>query len=275
MNNLRLGKSRWMMDLDNFNSPINSSSVEKFAIKIIENILPSPFKSHFCLAGGCFKSLIHNKEPNDIDLWPVSERDRLTLIDELVSNGGKIASEGEFNSVITLPNSNNENHDNQSNEGIDSRCLLSPEDSMTKNHESCDDLNFKNRVKAKRMLWKVEVTRKCPSSLEKCLAEFDLVLSCIGVEFWKGNLIQTSIHPEVKQDIINREVNIVKGLKLHKYNLLSLNRLHRYAAELDYSVPKRTIEFLWVSTYFNKSETEKRDMLQSASLCLEDVPMII
>ena len=263
------------MDLDNFNSPINSSSVDKFAIKIIRNILPSPFKSHFCLAGGCFKSLIHNKEPNDIDLWPASEHDRLTLIDELVSNGGKIASEGEFNSVITLPNSNNENHDNQSNEGIDSKCLLSPEDSMTKNHESCDDLNFKNRVKAKRMGWIVEVTRKCPSSLEKCLAEFDLVLSCIGVEFWEGNLIQTSIHPEVKQDIINREVNMVKGLKLHKYNLLSLNRLYRYAEELDFSVQKSTIDLLWTSTYFNKSEIEKCEMLKSASLSQDDVPIII
>ena len=85
-------------------SPINSSSIEKFALKIIENILPSPFKSHFCLAGGCFKSLIHNKEPNDIDLWPASEHDRLTLIDELVSNGGRIESEGEFNTVVNLPN---------------------------------------------------------------------------------------------------------------------------------------------------------------------------
>ena len=96
------------MECKNDNCQLNNQAVENFAIRLIESILPSSFQSHFCLAGGCFKSLIHNKMPNDIDLWPTSKEDRLILIKELISNGGVIEHEGEFNTVIKLTSSNNE-----------------------------------------------------------------------------------------------------------------------------------------------------------------------
>ena len=270
------------MDFKNDNGKLNNRAVENFAIRLIESILPGSFQSHFCLAGGCFKSLIHNKKPNDIDLWPTSEEDRLILIEELISNGGVIEHEGEFNTVIKFPTSNNEditgrNLENTVNESqVQSQTLLNTSGAS----ENCRNLK---RLEGIVICSKIEVTTKCPPSLEECLAEFDLVLSYIGVEFCKGKIIQTYIHPNVQKDIyiskpsdiliINKEVNMVKEIKLHRYNLLSLHRLHRYASELSFYVPKNTIDFLWTYAYFNRSEKEKRDLLQYGNLTLADVPL--
>lgn len=196
--------------------------------------------SHFCLAGGCFKSLIHNKDPNDIDLWPVSESERINLIDELVSQGAEIVSEGEFNTVIQRPSFNVLTESTKI--GTMDRCL------------------------------KIEVTKKCPSSLEICLANFDLVLSCVGVEFHAGRIVKSHIHSDVANDVANREVNLVKTLKLHKYNLLSLKRLYRYANELEFLVPSNTIDYLWRVAYMSATEKEKTDLLQAAHIELSEIP---
>ena len=219
---------------------INRTRVENFSKYLISLILPETFTSHFCLAGGCFKTLIHNKHPNDIDLWPVSESDRIKLIVELVYQGGKIVSEGEFNTVIRQP--------------------------------SFNDLTACPKIETMDRCLKIEVTKKCPSSLEVCLAEFDLVLSCIGVEFHAGRIVKSHIHSDVERDVANREVNLVKILKLHKYNLLSLKRLHRYANELEFSVPSTTIDYLWRVAFMGASEREINDLLQAANIELIDIP---
>ena len=57
-------------------------------------------QARFCLAGGCFKSLIHGRPPNDLDLWPASEEDRLSLIRELTACGAEIEGETPFNTVL-------------------------------------------------------------------------------------------------------------------------------------------------------------------------------
>ena len=57
-------------------------------------------KARFCLAGGCFKSLIHGRPPNDLDLWPKSEEDRLTLIRHLTTCGAQVEGETQFNTVL-------------------------------------------------------------------------------------------------------------------------------------------------------------------------------
>ena len=56
--------------------------------------------------------------PNDIDLWPTSDEDRLNLIEELISNGGLIKHEGEFNTFIEFPTSNNDDTIDQNLENI-------------------------------------------------------------------------------------------------------------------------------------------------------------
>ena len=260
------------MDYKNDNCQLNNGTVENFAIRLIESILPASFQSHFCLAGGCFKSLIHNKKPNDIDLWPTSDEDRLNLIEELISNGGLIKHEGEFNTVIEFPTSNNDDIMDQNLENIVNESQVQSQRLVNTSRISQNCRNVKG-LEGIVICSKIEVTKKCPPSLEECLAEFDLVLSYIGVEFCKGKIIKTHIHPNVQKDIINKEVNMVKELKLHRYNLLSLHRLHRYASELSFYVPKNTIDFLWTYAYFNRSEKEKRDLLQCGNLTLADVPL--
>ena len=260
------------MDCKNDNGQLNNRAVENFAIRLIESILPGSFQSHFCLAGGCFKSLIHNKKPNDIDLWPTSEADRLNLIEELISNGGVIEHEGEFNTVIKFPTSNNEDITDRNLGKIVNESQVQSQ-TLVNTSGTSDNCRNSKRLEGIVICSKIEVTTKCPPSLEECLAEFDLVLSYIGVEFCKGKIIQTYIHPNVQKDIINKEVNMVKELKLHRYNLLSLHRLHRYALELSFYVPKNTIDFLWTYAYFNRNEKEKRDLLQCGNLTLADVPL--
>ena len=263
------------MDIENSECPINIPAIENFTLNLIQTILSSSFESHFCLAGGCYKSLIHNKNPNDIDLWPASEQDRLTLIKELILKGGKIEYEGEFNTVIRFQTFDNEADNRQSTKAICNENVLPCKTETSIAYRSGIDANFPNSTKTRdyNNFPRIEVTKKCPSSLEKCLAEFDLVLSCIGVELCKGKILKSIIHPEVQKDIANREVNLIKEWKLHNYNLLSLNRLHRYANELNFSVPQSTLDFLWATAYFNRSEKEKNDLLQSANLSISDVPI--
>lgn len=52
------------------------------------------------MAGGCYKSLLHGKEPNDLDLWPASSQDRVLLLDSLQSQGGVVVEDGQFNTVL-------------------------------------------------------------------------------------------------------------------------------------------------------------------------------
>ena len=263
------------MDLKNTECPINIPAIEKFALDLIQTILSSSFVSNFYLAGGCFKSLIHNKNPNDIDLWPASEQDRLTLIEELGLKGGKIEYEGEFNTVIRFQTFDNEVDNHQGTKAICYENVLPCKTTSSVADISGIDANFPNSTKSKNYsnIPRIEVTKKCPPSLENCLAEFDLVLSCIGVELCQGKIIKSLIHPDVQKDIATRKVNLIKELKLHDYNLLSLNRLHRYANELNFSVPQSTLDFLWATAYFNRSEKEKNDLLQSANLSISDVPI--
>ena len=212
-----------LMDRDSVN---NHRNVEQFAMDLIRKILPESYNSHFCVAGGCFKSLIHQKEPNDIDLWPASESDRVLLIQEIVNHGGYIEDDGEFNTCIQR-------------EG-------SP---------------------------KIEVTKKCPPSIDACLSHFDLVLSCIGVEFDSGAPVDSHVHYQVQKDIERKVVNVVDRIEPHKYNLLTLNRLKYYSEELGFTIPARTIDHLWRHAYSSASISERNDLLECANMQPSDVPL--
>ena len=198
---------------------------KSFALEAISGILPRSFNTHFCLAGGCFKSLIHNREPNDIDLWPCSESDRVSLLLELTNQGSVIESENQFHTILQRPGSP-----------------------------------------------RIEVAKKVCSSLDVCLSNFDLVFSCVGAEFDSGNLVDFHAHDDISKDIVKQEVRIVDRLKPHRYNLLTLRRIQRYAIELGFSIPQDTIDNLWRTTYLSASTEERKALLQAAKLSLSDVP---
>ena len=214
------------MALNSLSCPINKESIKRFASEYINAILPNSFESHFCLAGGCFKSLLNHKRTNDLDLWPASDQDRATLLEELQEQGAILKLDGEFNTTLQHPD-----------------------------------------------LPRIEVTKKCPPSLDYCLSHFDLELSCVAVEFKSGEVIDSHIYLGLENGIANREVRMVTRLQRHRYNLLTLKRLHKYANELGFVVPTSSIQSLWSIAYTSATEEERQQLLDAAKLNLSDVPI--
>ena len=207
------------------NDSLSIENVKVFALEIVRKILPASYDCHFYLAGGCFKSMITKKEPNNIDLWAASEDDRTRLIRQL---GGA--------------------------------CLI------------CDDGGYHPTVVLKTGLPKINVYFNYPSSLDICLSHFDLVMSCIGVEFDSGKLIDSHVHFEANDDAQNKIVRVVRRINPHKDNLLTLMRMLRYADELSYVVIPETIKCLWRNTYVSATLEKRRELLFSSRLSSEDVP---
>ena len=80
---------------------INREAVASFSHSALKMILPRMFDGRFFLAGGCFKTLLHGQPPNDLDLWPASDDDRLRLLHELEAQGSKLESDtDDFNTVL-------------------------------------------------------------------------------------------------------------------------------------------------------------------------------
>lgn len=83
---------------------ITAGRVRGFAKEHLTKLLPNGFQGRFFLAGGCFKSLIHGKAPNDLDLWPASLNDRRLLLESLICQGSVVIEEhGQFHTVLKNP----------------------------------------------------------------------------------------------------------------------------------------------------------------------------
>lgn len=81
----------------------------------------------------------------------------------------------------------------------------------------------------------VEVPHKTsPYTLEGRLAHFDLALSAIGAEHRPGDAWSACIHDLARVSVKLRTVLLLKPLVNWKYALTTLERMRRYAAELDF-----------------------------------------
>ena len=205
--------------------PITIDSVRCFAVKHLGRLLPGGFRGRFFLAGGCFKSLIHGKEPNDLDLWPASPEDRALLLDSLLSQGSVVVANTQFNTILKNP----------------------------------------------AFPFRVEVTIKCPSSIEESVADFDIQLACVAAEYSNGSVEGVYIHAGVADCIFHREVRAVTRLLPMRYSLRTLERLDRYGKELGFSVCQQSRRRVW-DIYTAASEEERNDLLHAAGLRREDVP---
>ena len=117
----------------------------------------------------------------------------------------------------------------------------------------------------------VEVTTKCPHSLLACVSEFDLDLSCIGVKYSRGKIVATYISGRAKKGIKQRKVTVVPKILRHPWNLNSLERMDRYAKELDFTVPESERRNIW-KLYKEASTEERITLLENAKLHSMDVP---
>lgn len=197
---------------------ITAKGVQSFAEKQLKIILRDGFQGRCFLAGGCFKSLIHGKEPNDLDLWPASSEDRILLLKSLQSQGSVVVEDGPFNTVVKHPS-----------------------------------LSFH-----------LEITYKCPPSLEECVADFDIELSCVAAEYFNGSVVGVYIHPGVADCIALQEIRTVSRLCPMKYSLRTLGRLEKYGRELGFGVCEQSRRRVW-NIYTAASEPERTELLVSAA----------
>ena len=92
----------------------------------------------------------------------------------------------------------------------------------------------------------VEVPNKVePDTLEDRLSRFDLALSAIGVEHLPGDRWRAVVHPLARESVQRREVLLLKPLVNWRYALATLDRMHRYATELGFSVPDSEVAAIW------------------------------
>ncbi len=84
-----------------------------------------------------------------------------------------------------------------------------------------------------------------PATLEARLARFDLSLSAVGVEHLPCDAWRPLIHPEALESVATRRLWLLDGDRSWAHSLSSLERLRRYAKELDYGVREGEEERIW------------------------------
>jgi hypothetical protein len=82
------------------------------------------------------------------------------------------------------------------------------------------------------------------ATLTDWLGRCDLALSAVGVEHRDGRWLG-AIHPLALESIRRREVLLLTPLVNWKYALATLERLHRYAMELGFRIPREAEQAIW------------------------------
>lgn len=103
----------------------------------------------------------------------------------------------------------------------------------------------------------VEVAHKTePSTLAERLARFDIGLSAVGVEHQANGDWSVMVHPLAVDSVRQRRVRLMRPLVNWKYALVTLERMRRYARELDFAVPDDEEAEIW--RLFESQEPELR-----------------
>ena len=99
-----------------------------------------------------------------------------------------------------------------------------------------------------------------PDTLEGLLERFDIALSGVGVEHEPGDRWRAVIHPLARTSIEREQVLLLKPLLNWEWAMATLERLRRYADELQYSVPPTEEAAIW-RVFEAQSNRMKRRML--------------
>ena len=104
----------------------------------------------------------------------------------------------------------------------------------------------------------IEVPKKIgPTTLEERLARFDIALSAVGVEHCPEDQWSAVVHPLAHASVQSCQILLLKPLVNWKYALVTLERMRRYAKELDYLVPPDEEAEIW--RVFQAQEPEMRN----------------
>ena len=100
-----------------------------------------------------------------------------------------------------------------------------------------------------------------PTTLEGRLARFDLALSAVGVEHRPGDQWRAVIHPLALESIERRAVLLLDELQNWRHSLASLERMRRYALELNFRVSDREEERIW-AIFADQPAEMRRGMIE-------------
>ena len=117
-----------------------------------------------------------------------------------------------------------------------------------------DAFDIQNRV--------IEVPHEIgPLTLEDRLRYSDIAISAIGVEYRPNEQWVAYIHPSAQLSLHRREVLLLKPLINWKYALTTLERMYRYAAELNFEIPSEEVEHIW-NVYDDQVQEEQKRMIK-------------
>lgn len=92
----------------------------------------------------------------------------------------------------------------------------------------------------------VEVARKTePRTLEEQIGRSDIGLSMVGAECQRDGRWRCAIHPLALESVRQRTILLLKPLVNWKYALVTVDRMRRYARELNYVLPEDEVAEVW------------------------------
>ena len=108
----------------------------------------------------------------------------------------------------------------------------------------------------------VEVARKIePKTLAARLRRFDIAVSAIGADYRPCDQWDARIHPLAHLSLKRREVLLLKPLVNWKFALATLERMHRYAEELNFEIPSEEVDHIW-RIYDEQPPEEQERMIE-------------
>ena len=108
----------------------------------------------------------------------------------------------------------------------------------------------------------VELPHKVePSTLEERLARSDIALSAVGAEHRPGDAWRAVIDPRAVASVERREVLLLDPLANWRYALATLERMRRYAQELNYVSPAAEEAKVW-QVFDTQADAEQRRMVE-------------
>ena len=100
-----------------------------------------------------------------------------------------------------------------------------------------------------------------PTRLDTRLGCSDIAISAIGVEHRPSEQWDTRIHPLAHLSLQRREVLLLKPLVNWKYALTTLERMYRYATELNFEIPSEEVAYIW-RVYDEQPPEERERMIE-------------
>lgn len=98
------------------------------------------------------------------------------------------------------------------------------------------------------------------ATLEARIESTDIALSAIGCERGPDG-DRALVHPLAHASATRREILLLTPLVNWKYALYTLERMHRYAQELDFVVPAEQEEYVW-RLFLAQSAAERQSMIR-------------